>query len=205
MIKRITSNGMYMIFVSFLLTFIAFKYDTNPVPVGGEAKDNLMFTLVLSYVFIWFADMLMLSHFRLTHISKFEITITLIIATLFMIQMYVTNLSFHWFIWLYLAQFSYRIINHFQMEAKKLQGSSYDVRNDLNIKDNFVVVKGSIKKYKISIRTNTKDDIFFDEHNVTYRNKKLKINMLKQIQADFKKDIVDFTDDELILAEMYSF
>lgn len=205
MIKRINSNGMYITFFSFILTYLVLTHVNGDLLVAdGDDWMNFKFSVVMLYLLILCMDGINLNLYKLTHINKFEISITMAIIFLFSIHIFIKPLSPYIVGTLFIAQVVYRIRNHSKMEEIGVHGTSFDIKHALNIKENSVIIRSSNKKYHVSIKTKKSNEISFDKIYLFYKNKKIKISMLEQIQIDFEKNILDFSDEELTLAEIYS-
>jgi len=198
MIERIQNNGMYVSSFSCLLACIAFSHREN------MELEEFKFYIIMVYFFLLGIDALILRLMKIIHINRVEITISCLIAMLLSIHLFITPLSMHWFIWPFFAQMIYRLRNHIYMESVNVQELTFDIKVAIDRLDNHVIIKGSNKKYKVSVKTNKKDNIYLEKDCIIYRNSKLKISSLKNIQDNFQKNILDFNDEELKLAEMYT-
>jgi hypothetical protein len=89
-----------------------------------------------------------------------------------------------------------------EIEKLKLESKYEDIRKVLNLTKECIGVKGDLKNYITYIRG--KEISFDTEHSLMYKNKRIKFDIVKQLQIDFNKTFINFDDDELKVAEMYS-
>lgn len=198
MIERITNNGMYITFFSCILSCIAFSHSIN------NELEEFKFYIIMAYILLLSIDGLYLKLMKIVHINKVEMMISGLITVLLGIHLFITPLSMHFFIWPFFAQLAYRIKNHIHMENVNVHSLALELKVAIDIQDNAVIIKGSNQKYEVSVKTYKKDNIYLEKDCIVYRNSKLKIAYLTNIQDSFQKNILDFTDEELKLAEMYT-
>ena len=199
MIKRITSNGTYWVIASFLLTTTAFltqtiKADSEPSPYYAL---SLLLLLVCTLTTV-ILDAAMLKVRKLMYISSIQILLTfaLFLLLFFDINIIPISMSISFLHCLYRI-FNYRIIDNLQLELKY-----EDILKLLNLTNEFIAVKGNFKNYITYIRG--KDISFDGEYSLFFRNKKVRFDVIRQLQIEFSKPFISFDDDELRVAEMYS-
>jgi hypothetical protein len=88
------------------------------------------------------------------------------------------------------------------IEELKLETKYDDIREILNLKDDCITVKGSKNKYITSVRG--KEISFDSDYSLLFKNKRIKFDIIKQLQVDFNKPFMSFDNNELKIAEMYS-
>jgi hypothetical protein len=201
MIKRITSNGTYLTMLSFILTTIT--YLTQSLTIGKNPDGELlMLLLVVAFVMILVLDYLVLKKRKFIHISKIEIIIfSALLITLF-VNTCIEQIPTSLILYISLIHYGYRIINYKKIEDLNLQLKYEDIRKVLSLENECIAVKGDLKNYITYIRG--KEISFDTEHSLMYKKKRIHFDIIKQLQIDFNKTFINFDDDELKVAEMYS-
>ena len=205
MIKRIKYNGMYVTFISFLFTVALSTYQHYFRTDVKCYFEVLTFIVMLFYALTIFMDMVVVDTYKLVHNSSVELIISIVIVTLCVVSFFFSDVLIYFIVPLFFTQLVYRMRNRARLENLNIEIKTADIKNDLKIKNSFSVVKFTIKNLEIKVINKIKGDVIsIDGEYIKYKNKKIKINMLKQIQIDLQRDILECNDSELLLAEMYS-
>jgi hypothetical protein len=187
--------------LSFILTTIT--YSTQSLTIGKKPNGELlMLLLVVAFVMILVLDYLVLKKRKFIHISKIEIVIFLALLITLFVNTCIKQIPTSLILYISLIHYGYRIINYKKIEDLNLQLKYEDIRKVLSLENECIAVRGDIKNYTTYIRGKA---ISFDtEHSLMYKNKRIKFDIIKQLQIDFNKTFINFDDDELKVAEMYS-
>lgn len=205
MIKRMKYNGMYVTFISFFFTVALSTYQHYFRTDVKYYFEVLTFIVMLFYALTIFMDMVVVDTYKLVHNSSVELIISIVIVTLCVVSFFFSDVLIYFIVPLFFTQLVYRMRNRARLENLNIEIKTADIKNDLKIKNSFSVVKFTIKNLEIKVINKIKGDVIsIDGEYIKYKNKKIKINMLKQIQIDLQRDILECNDSELLLAEMYS-
>lgn len=199
MIKRIKSNGIYWLVVSFLLATIACGIQTIKSNLTIHLYYLITLLLLLICVVIMVrTDYIMLKKRKIIYISRIQILLTL---PLFLILFFNVNIIeitiIISFIHCIYRSFHYRIIEKLKIDLK-YKG----IIKLLNLTNEFIEIKGTFKNYVICVRD--KDIYFNDDFSLFFKNKKVRFAIIKELEIEFNKPFLSFNDDELQVAEMYS-
>jgi hypothetical protein len=202
MIKNIMSNGIYWASLSIVFTTIECSKQTQLLG-QNETADNLLFLAFLIY-FILILGMSGLTYLlkKFVFVSNVEICCTLLVVGLVIANKYISQIPIYYFIGLTIFHFVYRLKNYMHIEEMKLETKYDDIKEILNLKDDCITVKGSKNKFITSIRG--KEISFDGDYSLLFKNKRIKFDIIKQLQMDFNKPFMSFDDNELKIAEMYS-
>jgi len=201
MINNIMSNGTYLTILSFILTTITYftqavKTDTKP---DGQV---LMLFLAAFFLLILTLDIIVLKRRKFIYITKQEIIIATILLTAVILNIIFIPISIYLLIIISWSHYTYRILNYMKIEDLQLESKYEDIRKVLNLTKEYIAVKGELDNYTTYI---SGTEISFDTGNsLLYKNRRIKFYIIKQMQIDFNKAFINFDDDELKVAEMYS-
>lgn len=195
------SNGTYLTILSFILTTITYftqavKTDTKP---DGQV---LMLFLAAFFLLILTLDIIVLKRRKFIYITKQEIIIATILLTAVILNIIFIPISIYLLIIISWSHYTYRILNYMKIEDLQLESKYEDIRKVLNLTKEYIAVKGELDNYTTYI---SGTEISFDTGNsLLYKNRRIKFYIIKQMQIDFNKAFINFDDDELKVAEMYS-
>lgn len=195
------SNGTYLTILSFILTTITYftqavKTDTKP---DGQV---LMLFLAAFFLLILTLDIIVLKRRKFIYITKQEIIIATILLTAVILNIIFIPISIYLLIIISWSHYTYRILNYMKIEDLQLESKYEDIRKVLNLTKEYIAVKGKLDNYTTYI---SGTEISFDTGNsLLYKNRRIKFYIIKQMQIDFNKAFINFDDDELKVAEMYS-
>lgn len=201
MIKNIMSNGIYWASLSIVFTTIECSKQTQLFG-KNETADNLLYLAFLIYFMILGMAGLIFILKKFVFVSNIEISCALLVVGLVIANTYISQIPIYYFIGVTMFHFVYRLKNYMHIEELKLETKYDDIREILNLKDDCITVKGSKNKYITSVRG--KEISFDSDYSLLFKNKRIKFDIIKQLQVDFNKPFMSFDNNELKIAEMYS-
>lgn len=201
MIKNIMSNGTYLTILSFILTTIT--YFTQAVKTVDKPDGQvLMLFLTGFFLLVLTLDIIVLKRRKFIYITKREIIIATILLTAVIINIIFIPISIYLLIIISWSHYTYRVLNYMKIEDLQLESKYEDIRKVLKLTKEYIAVKGELDNYTTYI---SGTEISFDTGNsLLYKNRRIKFDIIKQMQIDFNKAFINFDDDELKVAEMYS-
>lgn len=193
------SNGIYWVITSFLLTTIVFFIQT----IKSDGDPNPYYAASLLFLFVCFLitvvlDFFMLQTRRLIYISRSQIVLTLSILLVLFIDINSMEIS----ILITFIHCIYRMLIHRNIEYLELDSKYDNIIKLLNLTNQFISVKGEFKNYITYIKD--KDISFDGDYSLFFKNKKVRFDVIKQLQIEFSKPFISFDAEELQVAEMYS-
>jgi hypothetical protein len=168
----------------------------------NETADNLLYLAFLIYFMILGMAGLIFILKKFVFVSNIEISCALLVVGLVIANTYISQIPIYYFIGVTMFHFVYRLKNYMHIEELKLETKYDDIREILNLKDDCITVKGSKNKYITSVRG--KEISFDSDYSLLFKNKRIKFDIIKQLQVDFNKPFMSFDNNELKIAEMYS-
>lgn len=199
---KIKNNGAYLLFLS--LSMVSFFFYFVHQTKEGEV---LFYTIIMFCLLNLLGEYINFNTHHVIYVSFVEKLFFITLTILVLYTSFFQSLSVYWMLSILFFQVICRIVYSLKIEGFVVKGKTkhtYDViRNLLNINDEHMnIAIPFIFKKNIVTSFNRLNLILLDDSFV-YKNKKIKFTVIQQVQNDIGKQILDFSDDELQLAEMY--